>query len=96
MTWYLAIGGKQGFHDTRSAWSATEASAATEVGAPMAAGRADTAFDGADGTDEPVLFVAWTVNVYVMPVCERPVTTHHESLAFAVVAVKYPGLDVTV
>jgi hypothetical protein len=59
----------------------------------MAAGRADTAFDGADGTDEPVLFVAWTVNVYVTPVCERPVTTQD---VVVVVAVKYPGLDVTV
>ena len=59
----------------------------------MAAGRADTAFDGADGADKPVLFVAWTVNVYLTPVCERPVRIQDVLL---VVAVKYPGLDVTV
>jgi hypothetical protein len=66
----------------------------TAVGAPgtVGAGTGVTAADAADAGPLPMPFVAVTVNVYDVP-SVRPVTIAD---VLALLAVKFPGVDVTV
>ena len=50
-----------------------------------------TAFDGADGTDQPAPFSACTVKVYAVPF-DRPATVH---VSAAVKHVRPPGEETT-
>ncbi len=66
----------------------------TDVGAPGTV-EGVTADEAVEADELPFVFVATTVNVYAVPFV-KPVTVAVVVLPFAVVAVKPPGLLVTV
>jgi hypothetical protein len=68
--------------------------ALTFVGGPGTGPVGTTAFDGADGGPVPWLLVAVTVKVYEVPI-ESGLTTAELVVPF-VVAVTFPGFEVTV